>query len=133
MCVCVCVCVCVTDWLSPSLSLHAAFPLVRFLQLLQDYSLHLCLTADHSIAATPTHPTPHPHLVSLASNQSSELANSSCRLYHSHSVISAILSAKQLLSGGAKKQATPLSANMPPQVELTKQDNSGKNLIMRSQ
>ena len=55
--------------------------------------------------------------------------SSSCRLYHSHSVISAILSARQLVTnatnGGGKKMTTPLSATRPAQVELSKQENSG--------
>jgi hypothetical protein len=54
---------------------------------------------------------------------------SSCRLYHSHSVISAILSARQLVTNaaaGSKKMATPLSATRPAQVELSKQENSGE-------
>ena len=130
MCVCVCVCVCVSvcvhEWLnviSPT-----AFPLVhRYLAVLQDYAMHLCLTTSRADGAKPqdhTHLMGHPLHQSAAGSE-----GSSCRLYHSHSVLSAILSARQLVTNaasGGKKQNTPLSATRPPQVELSKQDNSGE-------
>ena len=106
-----------------------AFPVVRFLEVLQDYSLHLCLTADHTDGAKPQGLSRHTHLMGRPTNRSDELENSSCRLYHSHSVISAILSARQLVANaasGSKKLNTPLSATRPPQVELSKQENSGE-------
>ena len=107
----------------------AVFPLVRFLEVLQDYAMHLCLTAGRTDGTTPQG---HTHLMGHPANRSSGGAgesSDSCRLYHSHSVISAILSGRQLVANsaaGAKKMVTPLSATRPAQVELSKQENSGE-------
>ena len=118
--------------LSPSPSPSAVFPLVKFLEVLQDYAMHLCLTAGRSDGPSSQG---HTHLMGHPAHQSRSLlggageGSASCRLYHSHSVISAILSARQLVTNaaaGGKKLGTPLSATRPAQVELTKQENSGE-------
>jgi hypothetical protein len=108
-------------------------PLVGFLEVLQDYAMHLCLTARHSDDSAPqghTHLMGHPaHRSSLGGAGES---STSCRLYHSHSVISAILSARQLVANaaaGGKKLNTPLSATRPAQVELSKQENSASWIL----
>lgn len=93
--------------------------------------MHLCLTADRADGAKPQGLAHHTHLMGHPLHWSGDVGNSSCRLYHSHSVISAILSARQLITNaasGGKKLNTPLSATRPPQVELSKQDNSGELL-----
>lgn len=113
----------VTLYSAPLVS--AAFPLVQFLEVLQDYSMHLCLT-DRADGAKPQGLTHHPHLMGHPLHLSGERESLSCRLYHSHSVISAILSARQLVTNAGKKLHTPLSATRPPQIDLSKQDNSGK-------
>ena len=107
--------------------------LIQFLEVLQDYSIHLCLT-DCADAVKPKDLTHQPHLMGHPMHLSGERESSSCRLYHSHSVISAILNARQLLTNAAsgKKLNTPLSATRPPQVELSKQDNSGKFITGRT-
>ena len=94
--------------------------------------MHLCLTARHSDDSAPQG---HTHLMGHPAHQSSlgggaGESSTSCRLYHSHSVISAILSARQLVANaaaGGNKLNTPLSATRPAQVELSKQENSGEN------
>ena len=107
--------------------------LIRFLEVIQDYALHLSLTASRADGPAPPHSNDHLLSHPLQRAEHLDSAHSSCRLYHSHSVISAILSARQLVtnaaSGGKKQQSTPLSATRPAQVELSKQENSGQSLV----
>lgn len=104
----------------------------RFLELLQDYCLHVCLTCDHNYGDgadghTSFHERKqHAHLLRQPDRSVDTRVKSLCRLYHSHSVVSAILSAKQLVMGGGKKGGggTPLIKGSTL-VTLSKEDNSG--------
>ena len=46
------------------------------------------------------------------------------RLYHSHSVVSAVANAKHLVASVGKKMGTPVNTKPSP-VALSKEDNSG--------
>lgn len=106
----------------------------RFLELLQDYCLHVCLTCTHNSGLSPdTHTSlqdkkQHAHLLRQPDRSDDTREKSLCRLYHSHSVVSAILSGKQLVVGSGKKGGgggTPLISKGSTLVTLSKEDNSG--------
>ena len=119
----------------------AVFPLEKFLGLLMDHCLHLCMTGRYD---NPTGSTQHQlqqqdhrhhllhHTVLGSSNQSDQFdwkegGGGSSRLYHSHSVVSAIVNAKQLVLSGLRKGGGVLpSATKPTSVTLDKDDNSGQ-------
>ena len=111
----------------------AEFPMERFLELLQDYCVHMCLTCHHDSIAAPEGNSSslqeRHHLLTHSSSRSEDVwENSLGCLYHSHSVVSAILNAKQLLSGNERKGGgggTPRMAKAPTLVTLSKEDNSG--------
>lgn len=105
--------------------------MVRFLEVLQDYCVHLCLTCNHNYGED-SHTSlqerkQHAHLLRQPERAEDTREKSLCRLYYSHSVVSAILGAKQLvLSSGRKgggSGGTPLISKL---VTLNKEDNSGK-------
>ena len=110
----------------------ANFPLMKFLELLQDYCLHLCFsgcqdskTAFHDVSQKEG--SHHTHLMlKTPSNMEENHDITSCKLYHSHSVVSAILNAKQLIVSTGKR---PAGGALPPSkltgVTLNKEDNSG--------
>lgn len=108
----------------------SSFPMERFLELLQDYCLHVCLTCHQNNSDVSENHTSfqdhrqHTHLLRQSDRSDDTREKSLCRLYHSHSVVSAILSAKQLVSGSKKGgMGTPLISKG---VTLTREDNSGK-------
>ena len=114
------------------------FPMEKFLEVLQDYCVHLSLTGSHedtvgldggSASLQERH-----HLLGRPQDRcdmvSLERGDVGC-LYYSHSVVSAILSAKQLVAGtgGGKGGGggTPRNMTKPPAlVTLSKEDNSGE-------
>lgn len=108
----------------------------KFLELLQDYCLHSCLTCHHDSTATSegnsTSLQERHHLLMRPLDRSdmSWDKDMGC-LYHSHSVVSAILSAKQLVMTGSMKKGggggTPRMAKPPTLVTLSKEDNSGRS------
>ena len=117
----------------PPLLLHAvlsSFPMESFLGLLQDFCLHVCLTCNQSCGdSADGHSSfqdrkQHTHLLRQPDRSDDMREKSLCRLYHSHSVVSAILSAKQLVSSGKKGSAGPGSSIMT-KITLSKEDNSG--------
>ena len=148
MCVCVCVCdsvhvcVCVHVYDSFQFSFDLISALLnKFLEILQDYCLHTCFAGCHDNSATPhSHASlkdnsQQPHLMLRPSDRSDEAReNSSCRLYHSHSVVSAVLNAKQLVFSAERRigsgGGTPL-INKPVPVTLAKEDNSGTPVCVR--
>ena len=117
----------------------ANFPLMKFLELLQDYCLHLCFsgcqdskTAFHDVSQKEG--SHHTHLMlKTPSNVEENHDITSCKLYHSHSVVSAILNAKQLIVSTGKRSA---GGALPPSkltgVTLNKEDNSGTCIILYS-
>ena len=112
-----------------------------FLQLIQDYCLHLCLTGGQEITPPPSSIlsssllTPVRALPPFLQQQNRE----TCRLYHTHSVTSAITCGKQLLAGpsrlGAQSRLSTSSgmglmgmgkmSGPAAPVMLDKEDNSG--------
>jgi len=55
-------------------------------------------------------------------------------LYHSHSVVSAIVNAKHLVASAGKKMGTPVNTKPSPEsVTLSMEDNSGMQLHSRPQ
>jgi hypothetical protein len=100
-----------------------------FIKLIQDYCLHLCLTGKDEM----TH-------MSLSKNTSSPMAlhpyqknenrsKQTCRLYHTHSMLSAILGGKNLVSKVGTRGGPPVMTGVPPkqlptQPSLDKEDNS---------
>ena len=109
----------------------SSYPLDKFLELLQDYCLHVCLTCNHSGTDAPDSSPSNQgrkqqdHLLRQPDRSEDTRDKSLCRLYHSHSVVSAILSAKQLVVGSGKKVGTPLISKPSTLVTLSKEDNSG--------
>ena len=114
-------------------SVMANFPLMKFLELLQDYCLHLCFSGCQDSKATfhgiisQKEGSHHTHLMlRTPSNLEENHDITSCKLYHSHSVVSAVLNAKQLIVSAGKKSA---GGALPPSkltgVALNKEDNSG--------
>lgn len=109
------------------------FPLMKFLELLQDYCLHLCFsgcqdsnTTFHGVVSQ-IEGRHHTHLMLRPPSSMEENHHiASCKLYHSHSVVSAIVNAKQLIMSAGKRSA---SGALPPSkltgVTLNKEDNSG--------
>ena len=111
----------------------ANFPLMKFLELLQDYCLHLCFsgyqdskTSLHGIASH-REGSHHTHLMLRPPSHLEENSGmTSCKLYHSHSVVSAVLNAKQLVvSAGRRIAGGALPPSKPTGVTLNKEDNSG--------
>jgi len=107
----------------------------KFLEVLQDYCIHLSLTSSHddTVNLEGGSLQERHHLLGRPQDRcdmvSLERVDVGC-LYYSHSVVSAILSAKQLVAGtgGGKGGggSTPRSMTKPPaQVILSKEDNSG--------
>lgn len=102
----------------------------KFLELLQDYCLHVCLTCNQNDdnGSSDNHASfqerkQHTHLLRQPDRSDDTREKSLCRLYFSHSVVSAILSAKQLVVSGKKGgMGTPL---LSKGVTLTREDNSG--------
>lgn len=101
-----------------------------FLGLLQDFCLHVCLTCNQSCGDGVDGHTSlqehkqHAHLLRQPDRSDDMREKSQCRLYHSHSVVSAILSAKALVGSGRKGSAGPGSAIIS-KITLSKEDNSG--------
>ncbi len=118
------------------------FPIEKFLELLQDYCVHLCLTCRHdgtsnnssSLDGSPASLQERHHLLGSLQDRCDaawDRGDLGC-LYYSHSVVSAILSAKQLVGGagmgGALKTGgggTPRMAKSATMITLSKEDNSG--------
>lgn len=109
----------------------SSFPMEKFLELLQDYCLHVCLTCNQNgdDGTDNGHNSfqerkQHAHLLRQPDRSQDTREKSLCRLYYSHSVVSAILSAKQLVVSGKKGggMGTPLISKG---VTLTREDNSG--------
>jgi hypothetical protein len=101
----------------------------KFLELLQDYCLHLCLTCNQNGDDSADDHTSfeerkqHAYLLRQPDRSDDTREKSLCRLYYSHSVVSAILSAKQLVVSSKKGgMGTPLISKG---VTLTREDNSG--------
>lgn len=107
----------------------ANFPTERFLELLQDFCLHMCLTSSHTYGdsldghASSLERKQHAHLLRQPDRSEDTREKSLCRLYYSHSVVSAILSAKQLVLSSVKKGGG--GAVPHKMVTLSKEDNSG--------
>ena len=109
------------------------FPLMKFLELLQDYCLHLCFsgcqdskTTVHGVVSH-REGSHHTHLMLRPPSHLEENHDmTSCKLYHSHSVVSAVLNAKQLIvSCGKRSAGGALLPSKPTSVTLNKEDNSG--------
>ncbi len=105
----------------------------QFLVHLQDYCLHLCLSASLEEQAAYNglrERSRHTHLLVRPPNRSEQLgkdgsSSTTYRLYHSQNVVTAIISAKQLVVNAARKMTVPSSATSKPlSVTLTKEDNS---------
>ena len=108
----------------------ANFPLMNFLELLQDYCLHLCFSGYQDRKTTLQGIASHRDNTHLMLRPPSQLEENhdvaSCKLYHSHSVVSAVLNAKQLVvSAGRKPMGSSTASNKPTNVTLNKEDNSG--------
>ena len=87
----------------------------------------MCLTGNYNYGdgsdsqASSLERKQHAHLLRQPDRSDDTREKSLCRLYYSHSVVSAILSAKQLVLGSGKKGGgVPLKL-----VTLSKEDNSG--------
>lgn len=93
-----------------------AFPMNKFLEFLQDYSMDLCFHGNM--------PEGSAALCEGGEGKRHDKKDSQSggRLYHSHSVVSAITAGKQLLQGIKGKPATHFQKQ--PQVTLSKEDNS---------
>ena len=98
--------------------------MAKFLELLQDYSVDLCLHGsmlENTAAANEGADGSGPSGQSKRRDKKDSLSGS--RLYHSHSVVSAITGGKQLL---LTVKGKPMAhVQKPPQVTLSKGDNSG--------
>ena len=117
----------------------SSFPVEKFLELLQDHCLHVCFTCHHDYTNVPNscaslhEKQQHAHLLLRQPDRGSDNARdkSLCRLYHSHSVVSAILNAKQLVGGSNRRGGgTPLLSKPSTLVTLSKEDNSGTYLLL---
>ena len=101
-----------------------------FLGLLQDFCLHVCLTCNLSCSdSTDGHSSSqerkqHAHLLRQPDGSDDVREKSLSRLYHSHSVVSAILSAKQLVNSGRRGSTGP-GGTIMSKITLSKEDNSG--------
>ena len=116
-----------------TVSVMTSFPLLKFLELLQDYCLHLCFSGCQDSSTTfhgvvsQIEGRHHTHLMLRPPSNMEENHNiASCKLYHSHSVVSAVLNAKQLIVSAGKRS---VGGALPPSkltgVTLNKEDNSG--------
>ena len=116
-----------------------SFPLMKFLELLQDYCLHLCFSGYEDSRNTLHGVVSHRDNTHLMLRAPSHLEEShdvtECKLYHSHSVVSAVLNAKQLLvSAGRRSTSGAVPHSKPTSVTLNKEDNSGiKNEVLLTQ
>ena len=116
-----------------SLNVHVVmtnFPLMKFLELLQDYCLHICFSGYQDSKTSLHGVISHRDNTHLMLRPPSHLEEShdmtSCKLYHSHSVVSAVLNAKQLVvSAGRRSAGGAVPTNKPTGVTLNKEDNSG--------
>ena len=106
---------------------------MKFLELLQDYCLHLCFSgyedSKNTLYGVASH-RDNTHLMLRAPSHLEESHDvTECKLYHSHSVVSAVLNAKQLVvSAGRRSAAGAVPHNKPTSVTLNKEDNSGIKL-----
>ena len=106
---------------------------MKFLELLQDYCLHLCFSGSQDSKTTvhgvssQREGSRHTHLMLRPpSNLEDNHDTASCKLYHSHSVVSAVVNAKQLVVSAGKRSASgALLPSKPTGVTLNKEDNSG--------
>lgn len=94
----------------------------KFLELLQDYSVDLCLHGNTSEATSAVCDE-----AKRRGKKESQVEGGGGRLYHSHSVVSAITAGKQLLLSAKGKPVA--HSQKPLQVTLTKEDNSGSTGI----
>ena len=108
------------------------FPMEKFLELLQDYCIHLCLTCRYENSSgldgnSASLQERHHLLVRPQDRYDGSWERDLGCLYYSHSVVSAILSAKQLVTGSGLKGGggTPHMTKPPSLVTLSKEDNSG--------
>ena len=111
----------------------ANFPLMKFLELLQDYCLHLCFSGyqdSKGMLHGGVSNGDNTHvMLKLPSLLEENQDMSSCKLYHSHSVVSAVLSAKQLIMSAERRSTSgAIPPNKPTSVTLNKEDNSGTNV-----
>ncbi len=106
-----------------------------FLGLLQDFCLHVCLTCNQSCGDSVDGHTSlqerkqHAHLLRQPDRSDDMREKSLCRLYYSHSVVSAILSAKQLVSSGRRGSTGP-GGSIISKITLSKEDNSGTYFLV---
>eukprot|EP00731_Ephydatia_muelleri_P022484 Em0015g67a len=99
-----------------------SFPMNKFLELLQDYSVDLCLHGNTSEATSAVCDE-----AKRRGKKESQVEGGGGRLYHSHSVVSAITAGKQLLLSAKGKPVA--HSQKPLQVTLTKEDNSASWIL----
>ena len=100
-------------------SVGSTLPMTKFLELLQDYSVDLCLHGSESTGGIGERGGADG---GQCKRRDKRAEGPSGRLYHSHSVVSAISAGKQLLT----VKGRPLAhSQKPSQVILSKEDNSG--------
>ncbi len=111
--------------------LHTAYSLkvVKFVELLQDYCLTLCSSGLRDDQTTPTsHTLSHGQsqlLLQLLEKSEEIQEKVSSRLYHSHSVVSAIRNANQLIVNAGKKLGGGGGGQLANKPTVSKEDNSG--------